>query len=108
MNRKTRYFVIASLLVLIVGVGAGLVAYYVGVPTAFAQAGPDELQLIPQDATVVAYADVHEVMVSSLRERIRQAMPDLPDGQREFEEHTGINNETDVDRLVAALVPAED
>jgi hypothetical protein len=108
MNRKTRYFVIASLLVLTVGVGAGLVAYYVGVPTAFAQQGPDELQLIPQNATVVAYADVHEVMVSNLRERIRQAMPDLPDGQREFEEHTGINIETDVDRIVAAVVPTQE
>ena len=108
MNRKTRYFVIASLLVLIVGVGAGLVAYYVGVPTAFAQAGPDELQLIPQNATVVAYADVHEVMVSNLRERIRQAMPDLPDGQGEFEQHTGINIETDVDRIVAAVVPNQE
>src|SRR5918995_4275087 len=108
MNRKTRYFVIASLLVLTVGVGAGLVAYYVGVPTAFAQQGPDELQLIPQNATVVAYADVREVMVSNLRERIRQAMPDLPDGQREFEEHTGINIETDVDRIVAAVVPTQE
>jgi hypothetical protein len=108
MNRKTRYFVIASLLVLTVGVGAGLVAYYVGVPTAFAQQGPDELQLLPQDATVVAYAEVHEVMVSNLRERIRQAMPNLPDGQGEFEEHTGINIETDVDRIVAAIVPAQE
>ena len=34
MNRKTRYFVIASLLVLTVGIGTGLVAYFVGFPTA--------------------------------------------------------------------------
>jgi hypothetical protein len=108
MNRKTRYFVIASLLVLTVGVGAGLVAYYVGVPTAFAQQGPDELQLIPGNAAVVAFANVHEVMVSNLRERVRQAMPNLPDGQRDFEEHTGINIETDIDRVVAAIVPAAD
>ena len=39
MNRKTRYFVIASLLVLTVGVGTGLVAYYVGFPTALRAAG---------------------------------------------------------------------
>ena len=108
MNRKTRYFVVASLLVLTVGIGAGLVAYYAGFPTAFAQQGPDELQLIPQNASLVAYAGVHEVMVSNLRERIRQAMPDMPDGQREFQEHTGINIETDIDRVVAALVPAAD
>lgn len=108
MNRKTRYFVIASLLVLTVGVGTGLVAYYIGFPTAFAQQGPDELQLVPGNAVVVAYANVHEVMVSNLRERIRQAMPQLPDGQREFENTTGINIETDVDRVVAALVPPAD
>jgi uncharacterized protein DUF3352 len=108
MNRKTRYFVIASLLVLGIGVAAGMIAYYVGVPTAFAQQGPDELQLVPGEALVVAYANVHEVMVSNLRERVRQAMPQLPDGQREFEEATGINIESDVDRVVAALVPPVD
>jgi hypothetical protein len=108
MNRKTRYFVIASLLVLGIGVGAGLIAYYVGVPTAFAQQGPDELQLVPGNAVLVAYANVHEVMVSNLRERVRQALPNLPDGQREFEDATGINIETDVDRIVAAVVPPVD
>ena len=108
MNRKTRYFVIASLLVLTVGLGAGLVAYFVGLPTAFAQQGPDELQLVPGNAVLVAYANVHEVMVSNLRERVRQAMPNLPDGQRDFQEATGINLETDVDRVVAALAPPSD
>jgi hypothetical protein len=108
MNRKTRYFVIASLLVLTVGIGTGLVAYYVGFPTAFAQQGPDELQLVPGNAVLVAYANVHEVMVSNLRERVRQAMPNLPDGQHDFEAATGINIETDVDRLVAALAPPSD
>jgi hypothetical protein len=108
MNRKTRYFVIASLLVLGIGVGVGLVAYYVGVPTALAQQGPDELQLVPGNAVVVAYARVHEVMASNLRERVRHALPELPNGQREFEDATGINIEHDVDRVVAALVPADD
>jgi hypothetical protein len=108
MNRRTRYFVIASLLVLGIGVGVGLVAYYVGVPTAFAQQGPDELQLVPGNAVLVAYANVHEVMVSNLRERVRQALPNLPDGQREFQDATGINIETDVDRVVAAVVPPVD
>jgi hypothetical protein len=108
MNRKTRYFVIASLLVLTVGIGTGLVAYFVGFPTAFAQQGPDELQLLPGNAVLVAYANVHEVMVSNLRERVRQAMPNLPDGQHDFEQATGINIEADVDRVVAALAPPSD
>ena len=49
MTTRTRYFVIASLLVLGVGLGTGLVAYYVGFPAgAFAsQGGPDELAVRP-------------------------------------------------------------
>jgi hypothetical protein len=35
-------------------------------------------------------------------------MPNLPDGQRDFETATGINIESDVDRVVAALVPPTD
>ena len=33
MTVRTRYFVIVSLLVIVVGLGTGLVAYYVGNPT---------------------------------------------------------------------------
>ena len=46
MTAKTRYFVIISLLVVGVGLGTGLVAYYVGFPAgAFTRAGgPSELQ----------------------------------------------------------------
>ena len=45
MINKTRYFVIASLLVLTVGLGTGLLAYYVGAPTSALgrQGGPDGL-----------------------------------------------------------------
>ena len=38
---RTRYFVIVSLLVLVIGLGPGLVAYYVGFPIGAAQGGPD-------------------------------------------------------------------
>lgn len=107
MTLRTRYFVIASLLVLVVGLGTGLVAYYVGLPDVpFARhAGPDELQYVPRDAAVVAYANVHDVMTSDLRQRIRQAAPGQ-NGQREFEDQTGINIETDIDRVVACLDPS--
>ena len=68
MTAKTRYFVIVSLLVLGVGLGTGLVAYYVGFPAgAFARAGgPDELQLVPRDATLIAYADVRDIMETQM------------------------------------------
>jgi hypothetical protein len=109
MTTRTRYFVIVSLLVLAVGVGTGLVAYFVGLsPSAFAQrGGTEELQYLPPDASVVAYADVHEVMTSEFRHRMRHALPlqRQEDGQREFQNETGINIETDIDRVVACLEP---
>lgn len=107
MTTKTRYFVIVSLLVLMVGIGTGLVAYYVGFPTMALQGapGPEELRFVPRNATLVAFANVNDVMTSNLRERLRQALPDQPDGQREFQEATGINIETDIDRVVASLAP---
>src|SRR5215831_5720805 len=100
MTARTRYFVVISLLVLTVGLGTGLLAYYVGFPAgAFARrGGPDELQFVPRDATVVAYADVHEIMTSELRQKLRKAMPAMQEnGRQEFEDRTGINLEYDVD-----------
>jgi hypothetical protein len=107
MTARTRYFVIVSLLVLGVGLGTGLVAYYVGFPAgAFARAGgPDELQFVPRDATVVAYADVREVMASELRQKLHTSITTPPGGQQEFEEKTGIHIETDIDHIVASLHP---
>jgi hypothetical protein len=107
LTTRTRYFVIVSLLVLLVGVGTGLVAYYMGFPTSAltSAGGPEELRFVPRNATLVAFAKVNEIMTSSLRERLRQAMPEPPDGQREFENQTGINIETDIDRVVACVSP---
>jgi hypothetical protein len=107
MTTKTRYFVIASLLVLSVGLGTGLVAYYVGFPAGAATraGGPEELQYIPRDVTAIAYANVQEVMASELRQKLLHALPMHESGQREFENQTGINIETDIDRIVACLTP---
>ena len=107
MTTRTRCFVIASLLVLTVGLGTGLVAYYTGFQmTALARkGGPQELQYIPNHVAIVAYADVHEVMTSELRQRIHEAVPVPENGQKEFENRTGINIETDIDRVVACLEP---
>jgi hypothetical protein len=107
MTAKTRYFVVVSLLVVGVGLGTGLVAYYVGFPTSafLAGGGPEELRYLPSTATVVAYADVKDVMASELRQRFRESiLPDAQEnGQHEFQELTGINIETDLDHVVAAL-----
>ena len=110
MTTKTRYFVIVSLLVLFVGLGTGLVAYYVGFPThAFSSAGgPDELRYLPHNSSVVAYANVRDLMTSELRQHVHAAMPMGNTGQREFQEETGINIEQDVDRVVGCLNPGQD
>src|SRR5579859_4331021 len=105
MTARTRYFVIISLLMLGIGLGTGLVAYYVGFPAgALARAGgPEELRFVPRDATVIAYADVREVMGSDLRRKLHAVVPAPSDGQRDFEDKTGINIETDIDRVVACI-----
>jgi hypothetical protein len=107
MMNRTRYFVIASLLVLGVGVGSGLVAYYVGFPAgAFTRGdGPDELRFIPREATVLAYVDVADVMASEVRQKLHKAIPFHENGQQEFQDRTGINIETDIDHLVACVNP---
>jgi hypothetical protein len=106
MTSRTRYFVVSSLLVLVVGVGTGLVAYF-GVQTrAFSvRGGPEELRYLPADSAVVAFANVRQVMGSQLRQRFRQAAPGEANGRRELEEQTGINVETDIDHVVACLLP---
>jgi hypothetical protein len=112
MSARTRYFVIASLLVLGVGLGTGLVAYYVGFPAgAFSRKGgpgPEELQYVPREATVLAYANVRDIMLSEFRQKLRRAVPIPENGQRELEEQTGINIETDIDHVVAYLTPGQD
>ena len=108
MTTRTRYFVIVSLLVLGVGLGTGLLAYYVGAAAPSRQGGPDELRLVPSNATLVAYANVQEVMTSNLRAKLRESLPVKPEGQRELENETGINIETDVDRVVACIAPPVD
>jgi hypothetical protein len=110
MMTRTRYFVVASLLVLSVGVGTGLVAYYVGFPAgAFTRGdGPDELRLLPRSSAVVAYVDVQSVMASEVRQKLHRALPAGDNGQREFQDRTGINIETDIDHIVACLNPGEE
>jgi hypothetical protein len=109
MTTRTRYFVITSLLVLAVGLGTGLVAYYVGLPGGLiGPDGPDELKYVSRDASVVAYAEVREIMISDVRQKIRRAVPIPEDGQRQFQERTGIDIESDIDSVVASIQPRPD
>ena len=108
MTKKTRYFMGGSAAILVAGLGTGLVAYYGGgFPSLSAsRSGPSELSYVPADATVVAFANVREVMDSQLRQRLKQVMPQET-GQKEFEQQTGIDIERDIDYVVAAMTAAE-
>jgi hypothetical protein len=107
MTVKTRYFVIVSLLIVFVGLGTGLVAYYVGFPASafFSRGVPDELGYMPSTASVVGYLEIRELMASDLRRRLGEAIASQAQdrGKREFQELTGINFETDIERIVACF-----
>jgi hypothetical protein len=105
MTKKTRYFVLASVAVLGVGLTTGLVASYMGLPIqVFSQAaGPDELQYVPADASLVAYANVREVMSSQFRQRFRELEPNSKE-RDEFQQKTGLDIEHDIDSVVAAVM----
>src|SRR4030095_5994301 len=97
-NKKTRYFVAISGAILAIGLGTGLVASYMGLPVSVfsSAAGPDELQYVPANAAVVAYANVREVMNSDFRKRFKDIEPSETQ-KNQFEEKTGLNLEQDVD-----------
>jgi len=104
MTKKTRYFLAGSAAVLAAGLGTGLVAYYTGgFQPVSASAVSNELRYVPADATLVAYADVRAIMNSELRARLKQVMPMHEQGQQEFQAHTGIDIERDIDYVVASL-----
>jgi hypothetical protein len=109
MTKRTRYFVFGSVTVLLVGLCTGMVAYYTGMPMgAFGQtSGLSELRYVPASASVVAYADVRNLMQSELRQKLHNAInDDGEDGQAEFQKETGIDIEHDIDRVVAFMEPA--
>jgi hypothetical protein len=105
MTAKTRYFLIGSVMVLIVGLSIGLVAFYGGMPSGLfsSQRGPEELKYLPGDAAVVAYANVRDVMNSELRQRLRKFEGVTDEGRSEFKNQTGIDIETDIDHVVACM-----
>ena len=68
MTKQTRYFLAGSAAVLAAGLGTGLVAFYSGgFETVSASPVENELRYVPADATLVAYADVRQIMDSDLR-----------------------------------------
>ena len=110
MLKRTRIFLVGSVAFLVLGLTVGLVAYYGGLSgIAFTRAaGPDELQFIPGDAAVVAYADVQAVMQSNFRQKVKALEPgDSEKGQQELRDALGIDIEHDITHVVACMLPGE-
>ncbi|MEO8482436.1 MAG: hypothetical protein ABI634_09525 [Acidobacteriota bacterium] len=102
MSSRTRYFLIGSSLVVVVGLCTGLVAYYNGSAPAGAAARLPDLAYLPADASAVAYADVKDIMASEFRQRLREALPTGAEKDR-FLAETGIDIEHDIDSVLAGL-----
>ena len=108
MTKRTRLFVLSAAGILVVGLGTGLVASYMGGFQNFVvigSDGPDELAYLPDDARLVAFANVREVMDSELRQKLEELHP--RGGADRFQEETGIDVATDIDRVIAALSDSE-
>ena len=105
MTKKTRLFLLVAAGVLVAGLGTGFIASYMGLPALAlgGTEGPDELQYVPSDAMVVAYANVRDVMNSELRQKVRHIRPEGEQKEDDFEEKTGIDVERDIDEVVAAM-----
>jgi hypothetical protein len=106
MNRKTRYFLIGSGLIVAVGLGTGLVASYTGQFPGAGLARQSEFSYLPADATAVAYADVQDIMASEFRQRLHEFLPTGTEKDK-FLQETGIDIEKDIDSVVAGLTTSE-
>jgi hypothetical protein len=103
MNKRTRYFAVGSLAIVVGVLCTGLVAFYNGgLPMLSSAQGPAEMAYLPADSTGVAYANVRDVMNSEFRQKLGEA---IPTGQErdEFLKETGIDIERDIDTVVAAV-----
>jgi hypothetical protein len=102
MTKRTRYFLTGSALIVSLGLGTGLVAYYKGDLQLFrSRVGPEELAYVPAAVSGLAYADVREIMSSDFRQKLRAVLP-TGEGKDKFFNDTGIDIERDIHSVVAA------
>lgn len=105
MTKQTRLFVAVASGILVLGLGTGLVAAYVGGfqnLTIIGGDGPDELAYVPADSRFVAYANVRDIMNSEVRHKLTALQPGTTNPPEQFKEQTGIDIETDIDYVVAS------
>lgn len=103
MSKRTRLFLVGSVSILILGLGSGAVASYLGLQNfvVIGGDGPAELAYVPRDARMVAFADLHDIVNSELRQKLRAVQGANPQQSRHLQESTGIDAERDIDRILA-------
>ena len=110
MTKRTRVFLFVSVGILVLGLGTGLLAAYMGGLqnlVLVGSDGPAELVYVPAEAQMVAYADVHAIANSAVRKKVREMSPAAnPNPENQFEAHTGIDVERDVDHVLVSSVAA--
>jgi len=106
MTKKTRYFVLGAIAVLLVGLGGGLIAYLAYNRVAGVAGMPPEMRYVPADVALVAYADVHAVMNSDVRRALMPSIdPASRKGRQMMNDFAGIDVEKQVDHIVAYVEP---
>jgi hypothetical protein len=103
MNARTRGFFAVSAVVVVVGLGVGLLAYYnTGASLGASAIGPVELAYVPSDASAVAYANVRDIMSSEFRQKLQQVLP-TGEERDKIESELGLDFERDIDSLVVGM-----
>jgi len=104
MSKRTRNFLIGSAVVILLGLGTGLVAYYNGaLPLGLRQGSDAELAYLPASAAAVGYADVRAIMSSEFRQKLRQVLP-TGEEKEKLQAELGVDIERDIDTVTAAYL----
>ena len=75
MSKSTRLFLTGAAVVVLLGLGTGLVAYYNGGLPGVRETSDEELAYLPANAVAVGYADVRTIMSSEFSQKLRQILP---------------------------------
>jgi hypothetical protein len=102
MTQRTRYFLIGSSLVLVIGLGAGLVALKGNLSLGLSASEDTAFTYVPMGVTAVAYADVRAIMNSDFRQKLRQVFP-TGDEKDRLQKEVGVDIEHDIDSVVAGF-----
>jgi hypothetical protein len=103
MSKSTRYFLTGAAVVVLLGLGTGLVAYYNGGLPGVRQTSDADLAYLPANALAVGYADVRTIMSSEFSQKLRQILPSGEEKEK-LQAELGVDIERDIDSVAAAYV----